>query len=495
MQRTRTYTLEDSRAFGRLSGDVNPLHVDPLAARRTPFGAPVVHGLHLVLTALDLLAEHHPRLRLAGVNATFQKPVLVDEAASFEITWRDETTALASVSVAGRKVSTFQFTLPNETAADSQFQTSNIPRPVAEDMPRRVSWEEAAETSGVLVPSLDERELVNLLPHSESLPHDQIAILVTMSRLVGMECPGLYSLFSRLQLDFTSELSLEHEIEYRTSAADPRFNLLNFAINGRGLGGEVKAFMRPAPASQLTFQEARQLVERQEFSGRDVLVVGGSRGLGEVASKLLAAGGARLCLTYSRGQQDANRVCDEINAFAPPTASTIHLDVHAAELATEWPRITQQHPDFGARGIDLLYFATPTIRPGTKHGFRAEHFHAFASTYLEGLVRVTEAIRDLNLPIGNALIPSSIYVEERPAELAEYIVAKAATEAACVALAQLGIFQRVHTPRWPRMKTDQTLSTVPETLPEPSEIVLGSLRQLYGARVHAQDKLDPAAIQ
>jgi len=49
----RAFSLEDQLAFAALSGDFNPIHVDPLLARRLLFGAPVVHGVHLLLWGLE----------------------------------------------------------------------------------------------------------------------------------------------------------------------------------------------------------------------------------------------------------------------------------------------------------------------------------------------------------------------------------------------------------------------------------------------------------
>ena len=43
----RTFTQDDQLRFAELSGDWNPVHVDPVAARRTPYGQ-IVHGVHAV---------------------------------------------------------------------------------------------------------------------------------------------------------------------------------------------------------------------------------------------------------------------------------------------------------------------------------------------------------------------------------------------------------------------------------------------------------------
>jgi len=39
-----TITQQQSQEFAELSGDYNPLHVDPLYARRLQFGNTVIHG-------------------------------------------------------------------------------------------------------------------------------------------------------------------------------------------------------------------------------------------------------------------------------------------------------------------------------------------------------------------------------------------------------------------------------------------------------------------
>src|SRR6202050_3314195 len=77
----RRFGMADQLSFAALSGDYNPMHVDALAARRTLAGAPVVHGMHAVLWALDALAGAEligPRL--CEIRAQFRKFAYLDVA-------------------------------------------------------------------------------------------------------------------------------------------------------------------------------------------------------------------------------------------------------------------------------------------------------------------------------------------------------------------------------------------------------------------------------
>lgn len=60
----RTITESDIVSFAMLSGDWNPLHTDAEAARQTPYGERIAHGL-LVLSIATGLAE-----RLGFMNQT-----------------------------------------------------------------------------------------------------------------------------------------------------------------------------------------------------------------------------------------------------------------------------------------------------------------------------------------------------------------------------------------------------------------------------------------
>jgi 3-hydroxybutyryl-CoA dehydratase len=83
----RTMTAADVDAFGHLSGDLNPLHMDEDFARRTPFKRRVVHGL---LTAALVSTTHTqltgPGFAYVGQELKFLGPVFIGDRLNVEVT-------------------------------------------------------------------------------------------------------------------------------------------------------------------------------------------------------------------------------------------------------------------------------------------------------------------------------------------------------------------------------------------------------------------------
>ena len=86
---TRAFTLADQRAFAALSGDHNPIHIDPIEARRMLAGRAVVHGVHLVLFALDsLLADGGAFTSLSSLWVQFERAAGLGEV--IQVVWNQE---------------------------------------------------------------------------------------------------------------------------------------------------------------------------------------------------------------------------------------------------------------------------------------------------------------------------------------------------------------------------------------------------------------------
>lgn len=83
----RTVTVEDVDAFGHLSGDLNPLHMEEEFARRTPFRQRLVHGMFvgaLISTVHTQLTG--PGFAYVGQDLKFLGPVFIGDRLHLELT-------------------------------------------------------------------------------------------------------------------------------------------------------------------------------------------------------------------------------------------------------------------------------------------------------------------------------------------------------------------------------------------------------------------------
>lgn len=80
-----TLTQADFDRFARLSGDHNPIHVDPVFAAETRFGATVSHGMLLFSALRGLIERHYPGTRMTHQDLKFPAPAYADEALTLEI--------------------------------------------------------------------------------------------------------------------------------------------------------------------------------------------------------------------------------------------------------------------------------------------------------------------------------------------------------------------------------------------------------------------------
>ncbi len=88
-------TPAESRDFARTSGDFNPLHLDPVAARRTRFGQTLIHGVCGTIKALDLfLQQTGKNAALLNIKVKYSKPVTQGQAVTVLGETRDGITRL-----------------------------------------------------------------------------------------------------------------------------------------------------------------------------------------------------------------------------------------------------------------------------------------------------------------------------------------------------------------------------------------------------------------
>ena len=212
------------------------------------------------------------------------------------------------------------------------------------------------------------------------------------------------------------------------------------------------------------------LVATDEFKAAVALVVGGSRGLGEITAKLIAAGGGRVIITYASGRHDAERIAAEINRWGG-RCSIITYD--AREDADRQMRTLEWPP------THVYYFATPTISRRKADILVRERLDEFNEFYVHGFLRLVDAALHLRPSGISAFYPSTVYVQNRPAEMTEYAMSKAMGVILCADIPKYRRGVRVLMRRLPRVATDQTASIIPVLSQDPLSVMLPIIREMH----------------
>lgn len=472
---SRTFSADDSARFARLSGDFNPLHLDPLAARRTQFGTTVVHGLHLLMFALDQTFAHAivAGSRLQSVTCTFHAPLPTGSALDLALeegSGPDQVRAAGSTG--GRPI--FSARAAFTEIADRGGQRRSPDHVWLPSAPVE-SPAVFAGVEGVVDVGTDRTLLRAQFPALAQADDDGwIADLLATTCIVGMRCPGLHSIYATLDLVRTpGQRERSHSMSYRVLKRDDRFRLLRMRVDGLALEGTVEAFMRATPVVQAALNSIVRRFESTAFAGQRALVVGGSRGIGEATAKLLMAGEADVTITYLHGERDAQQICKEA-ATAGKRCNALRFD--AAALST----------DFAASVLDaapfshVYYFASPPIERNSGP-WNALLFQRLVQVYVDGFARLCHELMSRVGTPGLALFyPSTHFLSVPEKGFAEYCAAKAAGEALCAHLAMApGI--KVAFPRLPRTLTDQTSAVASSLVCDAFDVMKDALREFAAA--------------
>jgi hypothetical protein len=463
----RRFEAADIAAFADASGDWNPVHVDPVVARRLLTGGVVAHGASTLLWMLERHVATGGAVP-ASVDASFPRPLGPGDAATVDRTPAEDGATRLALRVDGEELSSALIGAHAGVRIDGEPPEGALPR----REPEVHAFAALAGARGVLRAcggAARDRQAYPAL-HARLGPRP-IAGLMAVSRLVGMHCPGLHSLIASMRVDFDPEASGD-ELEWRVARLGVAAAPVRVAFRGSGIAGHVDAFVRPAPVAQATTAELRGSVAPGEFAGQTALVVGGSRGLGELVAKLVALGGGDVVITFHAGRDDAQRVAADI-AAGGGRAEVSAFD--AAHARRDYERIVAAH---GHRS-HIYYFAAPRIGRAKSKLFSAAAMRDFAGVFVDafGQLAAAAAATAAGEPI-HIFYPSTVFLDEPPRDQAEYVAAKAAGEALCAHFArnapQLAVLSR----RLPRLHTDQSAGLLGRRAADPAPILLALLREI-----------------
>ena len=297
-----------------------------------------------------------------------------------------------------------------------------------------------------------------------NLPPIQIAILLSTSRLVGMKCPGINSLFTKLSIKFLDN-SKETSFNFKILKYNRRFNLLKMHLDSDSFLGDIEAFLRPPLASKLDISKIQKIVYPNEFSRKTALVIGGSRGLGEAVAKIISVGGGKTIITYNQGIDDAKEIVSEITNLGFESCS-MNLNVLDSNFELPDGKIT-----------DIFYFASPRIKSTNPNYFDEKLYEKYKLFFVDSVVKVLSQARKKYIGNISFFYPSTVFLNEKPPEFKEYIRAKREGEIACQKTLLSFPDVNLVCPRLPRLDTDQSQSLMAVKSEDPIPLLHSILRQ------------------
>ncbi len=463
---SRTFDIEDQRWFASVSGDSNPLHVDAQWAASHFPGALVVHGQHVLLWVLDRLASIRPNDHLASIEATYLKPVVIgdqvdaslsEEGTRIRVTVRQEIVMVARIQFG-----------ESRGGDDSRFRGG---LPLA--APRvRATTDFAGLAGTVILPDAANEIVMRFRSLASTFGADRVIGLAAVSTLVGMDCPGLRSLLSRVSVriagaDGTGSLA------FQVRKFHEPMSLVEMDFSGLGIDGTVSAFTGTEPAAPPSDAAIRAMVSATEFRDQHPLIVGASSGLGAATARLLAAGGADPTLT-----SHISKVDETVKAIQAFGASGRNLRFDAAAPSPGLANLAAA----GWQGEQIYYFATPRIFRRRLEPYQAQDFRDFTSVFVDGFYEMVRGLASMGARPLTIFYPSSVVVDEPTPDLLEYALAKAMGERLCAQLqSKIGGLKIVVT-RLPRIATRQTETFLKVKSSTPEATMLPIIRAVQSTR-------------
>jgi acyl dehydratase len=470
----RKFLAADQERFAAISGDRNPIHMDAVAVRRTLVGFPVVHGIHVLLWGLDSLFRYLPDLApVASIRVSFEKMIYVGDHVHAVLTQSDKPRFRVEVLVEGIRAVRLEVTVGDPRSSDEISSNAPLFKPAE---PLVLTFDQMINCYGRIPSSSAPNAVRQMFPTAAVvLDVHRVAALACSSFLVGMVCPGLHSIYRGLTLATTPLSEGDRDgLHFRAVHSDPRFQLVKLAVSGGGWVGFLDAHARPEPVAQADLASIAVRVVPGEFDHVSALVVGGSRGLGELISKIIAVGGGHVTLTFSAGEEDARRVQAEISAHGGH-CEVIHYDVRA--------NATEQLSRLSSCPTQVYYLSTPVISQQRSAVFSQARFQEFLTFYVTAFYDLYRELRSKFDKEISFFYPSSVYIDARPDSMTEYAMAKAAGEILCADIQSFERSGRILVRRLPRLPTDQTASLLNVKTADPISVILPIVREISGNQV------------
>lgn len=420
----KIFSQVDQDKFANLSKDYNQIHISKLEARKLIFGRQIVHGINVLLTGLNFFFKNQKKFELNSLNCTFYNPIFLKEKINFILEKKKDSYTI----LAKKKKLICAIISLNIDNQLNFFKTK---------FNKKKKYLNRANFS----------KKNNYKYLKKKISKEELQDILATSYIVGMVSPGKYSLYSQLIINFKTRKMIKKRIYFFESKVDNRINQLQINLHGT-ITAKIYAF-RYNVFDQKSVKHIKKKLKRKFLQNKKTLIIGASRGLGEVASKISAVLGSNMLLTYNLENKNILKIKKEIIKDAKVECDLIKLNI-----------LKENYKDKKNffKDIDYCYyFPTPKIVPSENNKFNNEIYMNYKKYYLDKFVKLSKFLNKVANKKIKIFYPSSIYLNKQNKLFMEYVKAKMISEKKIKELNNKLRNIKIEIYRLPEMNTSQNI--------------------------------------
>lgn len=381
--------------FSKLSNDYNPIHLNNKYTYKTSFDKPIIYGILLVLESLNNLILNTKK-KFEFINVEFIIFININDNIILKydnniIKIYKEDNILCTIIKYNLSDDNSNFILNN--------YDNNLINPSCNEIPENIHLYKLNINLEIL-----EKYYINIFKNFNLL---QIFQLINLSTFVGMITPGLNSIFNSFEFtDIDNNYDDLYTLNFNLINFDKTFKSCLYSFEGMKLKGNLTCIYRPQNIEQIKLKNIN--IDNKQFINEKVLVIGGSRGLGEVISKIFFSGGADVTITYFNCYDEAIKIHQESNEKIKIFKYDVLEDFEKINLLSDNIQFSK-----------IFYMASPKVNKFNI--FNIDLFENYYNYYCKGFLLLFKNINKSNLKY--IFYPSSKYLDIKNDYL-EYTLSK-----------------------------------------------------------------------
>ncbi len=454
--------------FARLTGDKSSLHTKKSFGRRSMYRNNVVHGMLPLLFLVPLKYDNfnNSSFYLHKLSAKFIKPVFVHDhlVITVNILHSDEDKGYVKYEYKISKrnsnliVTQGSFVLHficasliSEDSDHRQRMNSQTHMVLDSLIEREIKLQDIQKGDGqqfnfiltngcwssllkILEEGLARETFTDCSLRLKSVLDANLLANTLFSTFVGMCIPGKHATFIDFSNQFSGPLkwgekySLEGKVAFKsefTRTLAEEISMYGHGHKDKAVAtGRINVRVNEAPIEMPSIKTLREEAKDINLRGKVVLVTGASRGIGETTAKLFSLHGAKVIINYYHGNEDADRIVNEIKENGGE-ALAIAADVSDRKSVKEM--IAKTLKQYGTIHI-LVNNAVRDAYPISFMEHTWEDFQIDLDVILKGAFNCIQEVIPLMLKNGEGKIVnvSTIFTEYPIADQAKYITSKSA---------------------------------------------------------------------